>query len=127
LILATTSTVIGFTFDVGPATIFAAFGGSIFGICFSRPTSPWLWGPLLVLAGTFACGWLMPDVLHWLEKIRYFPSLSEKATAFLLALAMIGGRGLIKPTAKTLYEAALKAVVTRIQSWGSKKSQEGNQ
>lgn len=125
-ILAAISTVIGFTFDVGPATIFAALGGSIFGICISQPVSPWLRGPLLVIGGTFASGWLLPDVIKFMLKMPYLPTLSEKALAFLFALAIVGGRGFIVPTITTLYQAALNAAVTRIQSWGTKsKGQEG--
>lgn len=126
IILAAISTLIGFTFDVGPATIFAALGGSIFGICISRPISPWLWGPLLVVGGTFAAGWLLPDVIRLMLSIKYLPALSEKTLAFLFALGLVGGRTHIMPTTKALYEAVLNAAIARIQSWGTKpKSPEG--
>jgi hypothetical protein len=126
IILAAISTVIGFTFDVGPATIFAALGGSIFGICISRPVSPWLWGPLLVVGGTFAAGWLLPDLIRLMLSIKYMPEFSEKTLAFLFALGLVGGRTHIGPTTKAIYEAVLNAVINRIQSWGTKpKSPEG--
>jgi hypothetical protein len=126
IILAAISTLIGFTFDVGPATIFAALGGSIFGICISRPISPWLWGPLLVIGGTFAAGWLLPDLIRLMLSIKYMPEFSEKTLAFLFALGLVGGRTHIGPTTKAIYEAVLNAVINRIQSWGTKpKSPEG--
>jgi hypothetical protein len=126
IILAAISTVIGFTFDVGPATIFAALGGSIFGICISRPVSPWLWGPLLVVGGTFAAGWLLPDLIRLMLSIKYMPEFSEKTLAFLFALGLVGGRTHIGPTTKAIYEAVLNALINRIQSWGTKpKSPEG--
>jgi hypothetical protein len=126
IILAAISTLIGFTFDVGPATIFAALGGSIFGICISRPVSPWLWGPLLVIGGTFAAGWLLPDLIRLMLSIKYMPEFSEKTLAFLFALGLVGGRTHIGPTTKAIYEAVLNALINRIQSWGTKpKSPEG--
>jgi hypothetical protein len=126
IILAAISTVIGFTFDVGPATIFAALGGSIFGICISRPISPWLWGPLLVIGGTCAAGWLLPDVIRFMLSMKYLPELSEKTLAFLFALGLVGGRSHIIPTIQAVFEAVLNAAITRIQSWGTKsKRQEG--
>lgn len=126
VILAAISTVIGFTFDVGPATIFAALGGSIWGIAISPPTSPWKNGPLLVIGATCASGWLLPDLIRFVLNAPYLPSLSEKATAFFFALAIVGGRHLVLPATKIIYEAVLNALIARIQSWGTKsKGQEG--
>lgn len=122
VILAAISTLIGFTFDVGPATLFAALGGSIFGICISRPVSPWLWGPMLVIGGTCAAGWLLPDVIRFMLSMKYLPAFSEKSLAFLFALALVGGRGYLLPSIKTIYEASIKALVARIQSWGAKSN-----
>jgi hypothetical protein len=98
----------------------------MFGICISRPVSPWLWGPLLVVGGTFAAGWLLPDVIRIMLSLKYLPALSEKTLGFLFALGLVGGRIHIIPTIKMLYEAVLNAFINRIQSWGTKpKSPEG--
>jgi hypothetical protein len=108
---------VGALFDVQPVILWVAFFGSAGGVALAKPKSPWA-GALLIVAGVFLAGNLVPIIGHYAE------SFPQKPAAFFSPLILIGfGKKIYDEIDKGiggLIAAAFEAIKKIIASWSAK-------
>lgn len=113
ILLGALTAMIGFMFDVPPATLWTAASGCFIGLAL-KPATCIKYGMLLVFGGAAGVGWLIP----------FFtsdpPSVPEKSIAFVLAVILIGGRNLLPEASQNILKAGIDRLIELIKTWGSK-------
>lgn len=107
------SGLIGFGFDVQPATLWTASFGACIGVAFKPPIKAWH-GVLLIIGGAAGVGLLVPFFTPNL------PSYPEKSLAFVIAVILLGGRNLLPTKIEQTIDTAFKQLELWISTWRPK-------
>lgn len=113
IITGIVSGLIGFGFDVQPATLWTAAFGACIGVAFKPPIKVWH-GVLLIVGGAAGVGLLVPLFTYNL------PSYPEKSLAFVIAVILLGGRNLLPGGLERLIETFFNRLAALISTWGTK-------
>lgn len=113
LITGIISGLVGFGFDVQPATLWTAAFGACIGVAVKPPEKVWH-GFLLIIFGAASVGLLVPLVTS------DPPSYPEKSLSFVIAVFLIGGRFLLPKGIEQTITAVFTAAAAWISTWRPK-------
>lgn len=105
--------IIGFMFDVPPATLWTAAFGACMGLALKPPMSVKI-GILIIIGSAFSVGLMVPFF------VSNPPTNPEKSISFVIALISVAGRNLLPQLAQDILTAFGDRIIELIKGWRPK-------